>query len=185
MNLINQTNNIDFINQDYIERLLESNREVSEDKVREIIRKAELLQGLSHEEAAALIQVNEGQLLKEIYAAAGRIKQKIYGNRVVMFAPLYISNYCVNNCTYCGYKNSNNFERRKLNKKEIESEVKYLEAMGHKRIALELGEDPKNTPIEYVLEAIETIYNTKTEKGAIRRVNVNLAATSSEDYRLL
>lgn len=175
----------DFINHGYVEQLLSENQNASPAEIRTILEKAKDLKGLSHEEVAKLIHLEDPALLKEVFEVAGIIKEKIYGKRVVMFAPLYVSNYCVNNCTYCGYQHDNKFGRRKLNKEEIEREVKLLEKMGHKRIALELGEDPVNTPIEYVLETIDTIYNTENENGNIRRINVNIAATTVENYTKL
>lgn len=137
------------------------------------------------QEIAQLIQIEDPAIWNRIYALASDLKKRIYGNRIVIFAPLYISNYCVNNCLYCGYGCKNQIIRRKLSMSEIEKEVQVLEKMGHKRLALELGEDPKNTPIEYVLEAIKTIYNTHLDKGSIRRINVNIAATSVQDYQKL
>ena len=117
---------------------------------------------------------------------ATKIKQEFYGNRIVMFAPLYLSNYCVNGCTYCPYHQKNkHIARKKLTQEEIRSEVIALQDMGHKRLALETGEDPVNNPIEYVLESIKTIYSIKHKNGAIRRVNVNIAATTVENYRKL
>lgn len=180
--ILSETN---FIDHDYVEQLLVQNQVASAEEIREILQKSTTLKGLTHDEVAKLIHVEDTQLLREIFAVAGSIKQKIYGNRVVMFAPLYISNYCVNNCTYCGYQHQNKFLRRKLKKEEIESDVKLLEKMGHKRIALEVGEDPVNTPIEFVLDAIDTIYNTENENGSIRRINVNIAATTVDEYKLL
>lgn len=171
-----------YIDHDYIEKTLEDAKGASLKEIRAILEKAKALKGLSHLEVAQLLHVEDPAVMKEIFAVAGQIKQQIYGNRVVMFAPLYISNYCVNNCTYCGYAHHNEFGRRKLVKEEIEMEVKLLEKMGHKRIALEVGEDPVNCPIDYVLEAIDTIYATENEKGNIRRINVNLAATTVENY---
>ena len=120
-----------------------------------------------------------------MYKIAGDIKNSIYGKRVVIFAPLYVSNYCVNNCVYCGYQRCNSFKRRKLTQEEVKDEVKILEKMGHKRLALELGEDPVNAPIDYVLECLDTIYKTQNSNGEIRRVNVNIAATTVENYRKL
>ncbi len=120
-----------------------------------------------------------------MFKIAGDIKKSIYGNRIVLFAPLYISDYCVNNCVYCGYKNCNSFERRKLTQEEIRTEVKILEKMGHKRLALEAGEDPVNCDIDYILESIKTIYDTQNENGNIRRINVNIAATTVENYKKL
>lgn len=174
-----------FIDHGYIESVLENAKSPSPEAIRAILEKSRALKGLTHHEVAQLLHVEDPELMKEIFAVAGHIKQQIYGNRVVMFAPLYVSNYCVNNCTYCGYAHHNEFGRRKLNKEEIEMEVKLLEKMGHKRIALEVGEDPINCPIEYVLEAIDTIYATENEKGTIRRINVNLAATTVENYTKL
>ncbi|MCT4632532.1 MAG: [FeFe] hydrogenase H-cluster radical SAM maturase HydG [Firmicutes bacterium] len=174
-----------FIKKTEIENLLKDNHSVSVDRLEEILEKAVGLKGLSHEEIALLLNVEDGDMLKKIYSAAGKIKDTIYGNRVVMFAPLYISNYCVNNCTYCGYQHCNDFPRRRLTKEEIEQEVILLEKMGHKRIALEAGEDPVNCSIDYVLDSIETIYNTKNENGNIRRINVNIAATTVENYKKL
>lgn len=175
----------DFIDHGYVERLLSQNAGATADEIRAILEKSKELKGLTHDEVAKLIHVEDPLLTQEIFAVAGSIKQKIYGKRVVMFAPLYISNFCVNNCTYCGYQNHNKFARRKLNKVEIEQEVKLLEKMGHKRIALEVGEDSVNTPIEFVLDAIDTIYNTENENGNIRRINVNIAATTTEEYAQL
>lgn len=174
-----------FIDHEYIETVLANNKTATAEEIREILQKAKNLKGLSHDEVARLIHVEDPAILKEMYQAAGEIKQKIYGNRVVMFAPLYISNYCINNCTYCGYQKSNTFARRKLNREEIQEEVKLLEQMGHKRIALEVGEDPVNTPIEFVLDAIDTIYKTENKNGSIRRINVNIAATTEKEYAML
>lgn len=136
-------------------------------------------------EIAQLLSVDDASVWNRIFELSSIIKKKIYGNRIVIFAPLYISNYCVNDCLYCGYNCKNGIPRRKLTMSEIEQEVKILESMGHKRLALELGEDPENTPIEYVLQAIQTIYNTKLAKGAIRRINVNIAATDVREYKML
>ena len=120
-----------------------------------------------------------------MYHVAKEIKQKFYGNRIVMFAPLYLSNYCINGCVYCPYHAKNkHIRRKKLTQEEIRQEVIALQDMGHKRLALETGEDPKNNPIEYVLESIKTIYSIKHKNGAIRRVNVNIAATTVENYRM-
>ena len=134
---------------------------------------------------ADLLVNDDPEVEQAAFAAARQVKESIYGNRVVLFAPLYISNYCVNACTYCGYNCKNNLQRRRLTLKEIAEEVRILEAMGHKRLALEAGEDPVNCPIEYVVDAIETIYDTLQDNGAIRRVNVNIAATVIEDYEKL
>ncbi len=151
-----------------------------------IIDKAKLKKGLSHREASVLLACELEDKNQEIYALAKQIKQDFYGNRIVMFAPLYLSNYCVNGCTYCPYHMKNkHIARKKLTQDEIRNEVIALQDMGHKRLALETGEDPVNNPIEYVLESIKTIYSIKHKNGAIRRVNVNIAATTVENYRKL
>jgi len=148
--------------------------------------KAQACKGLNHQEAAVLLQVEDEAILAEIYQAASQVKKKIYGNRIVLFAPLYISNFCVNNCDYCGYKNSNcSFTRKKLTQEELAEEVRVLQSLGHKRLVLEAGEDPVNCPIDYVLESIQTIYSVKVDNGSIRRVNINIAATTVEDYKKL
>ena len=151
-----------------------------------IIEKAKLRKGLSHREAMVLLDCDIPEKNEEIYALAKQIKQDFYGNRIVMFAPLYLSNYCVNGCVYCPYHAKNkHIRRKKLTQEEIVREVTALQDMGHKRLALETGEDPVNNPIEYVLESIKTIYSIKHKNGAIRRVNVNIAATTVENYRKL
>lgn len=151
-----------------------------------ILEKARLRKGLSHREASVLLACELKDKNEEIYALAKQIKQDFYGNRIVMFAPLYLSNYCVNGCTYCPYHMKNkHIARKKLTQEEIKNEVIALQDMGHKRLALETGEDPVNNPIEYVLESIKTIYSIKHKNGAIRRVNVNIAATTVENYRRL
>lgn len=152
----------------------------------EILNKARLRKGLSHREAAVLLDCDIEEKNQEIYALAEQLKKDFYGNRIVMFAPLYLSNYCVNGCVYCPYHGSNrHIPRKKLTQEEIRREVIALQDMGHKRIAIETGEDPKNNPIEYVLESIKTIYSIKHRNGAIRRANVNIAATTHEEYRML
>ena len=151
-----------------------------------IIEKARECKGISHREAALLLECNDPELLEEISSLAKEIKQKFYGNRIVMFAPLYLSNYCVNSCVYCPYHIKNKtIARKKLSQEDIEREVIALQDMGHKRLALEAGEDPLHNPIEYILESIKTIYGIKHKNGAIRRVNVNIAATTVENYRKL
>ena len=159
-----------------------SNREL----IKSILDKARQCKGLSHREAAVLLECDQPDLIEDMFALAREIKQKFYGNRIVMFAPLYLSNYCVNGCVYCPYHARNKtIRRKKLTQDEIRQEVIALQDMGHKRLALETGEDPKNNPIEYVLESIKTIYSIKHRNGAIRRVNVNIAATTVENYRKL
>ncbi len=154
--------------------------------IEEIIEKAKAMKGLSHREAALLLECDFEDLNNEIFALAKQIKEKIYGKRIVMFAPLYLSNYCVNGCVYCPYHMKNrHIPRKKLSQQDIKEEVIALQDMGHKRLALEAGEDPKNNPIEYILECIDTIYSIKHKNGAIRRVNVNIAATTVENYRKL
>lgn len=151
-----------------------------------IIEKARACKGISHREAALLLECNDPEQLEEIFSLAKEIKQKFYGNRIVMFAPLYLSNYCVNSCVYCPYHIKNKtIARKKLSQEDIEREVIALQDMGHKRLALEAGEDPLHNPIEYILESIKTIYGIKHKNGAIRRVNVNIAATTVENYRKL
>ena len=154
--------------------------------VDEIIAKARLRKGLSHREASVLLACENEEKIKEIYDLAEQIKKDFYGNRIVMFAPLYLSNYCVNGCVYCPYHLKNNhIPRKKLTQEDVKREVIALQDMGHKRLAIEAGEDPVNNPIEYILECINTIYGIKHKNGAIRRVNVNIAATTVENYRKL
>ncbi len=151
-----------------------------------IIKKAEEMKGISHREAAVLLECEIDEANERIYSLAKEIKDKFYGNRIVMFAPLYLSNYCVNGCVYCPYHRQNKtIPRKKLTQEEIRQEVIALQDMGHKRLALEAGEDPVNNPLEYILESIKTIYSIKHKNGAIRRVNVNIAATSVENYTKL
>ena len=154
--------------------------------ITELIEKAKLRKGLSHREASVLLACDIEEKNQEIYALAEQIKKDFYGNRIVMFAPLYLSNYCINGCTYCPYHMKNkHIARKKLTQEEIRKEVIALQDMGHKRLALEAGEDPVNNPIEYILECINTIYSIKHKNGAISRVNVNIAATTVENYRKL
>ena len=152
----------------------------------EILNKASLEKGLSHREAAVLLLSDEKWVKDGIFSLAKKIKENYYGNRIVLFAPLYLSNYCVNNCVYCPYHAKNkNIVRIKLTQEQIKNEVIALQDLGHKRLALELGEDPVNNPIDYVLESIDTIYSIKHKNGSIRRVNVNIAATTVENYKKL
>lgn len=159
-----------------------SNRELIE----QLINRAKDCKGLTHREAAVLLECDQADLNEQMFHLAKQIKQKLYGNRIVMFAPLYLSNYCVNGCTYCPYHYKNKtICRKKLTQEEIRREVIALQDMGHKRLALEAGEDPVNNPLEYILESIETIYSIQHKNGAIRRVNVNIAATTVENYKKL
>lgn len=174
-----------FINHEYIESLLEEAKGSSKEEIQKVLNKAEKKKGLSHKDIAILLQIEDEEQLKEMYKIAGDIKKSIYGNRVVVFAPLYVSNYCVNNCVYCGYKKCNEFPRRKLTREEIQQEVKILEKMGHKRLALEAGEDPVNCDIDYIIDSIDAVYKTENENGVIRRINVNIAATTVENYKKL
>lgn len=174
-----------FINHEYIYKILEETKNPSKEQIKEVLNRAKNREGLDYKDIAILLQAEDEKDLKEIYSLAGEIKKDIYGKRVVVFAPLYVSDYCVNNCVYCGYKRDNKFNRRRLTMDEVAQEVKILEQMGHKRLALELGEDPVNAPIDYVLECLDTIYKTQNNNGEIRRVNVNIAATTVENYKLL
>lgn len=159
-----------------------NNREL----VEQVLAKARERKGLNHREASLLLACEDEEKNQEIYALAEQIKKDFYGNRIVMFAPLYLSNYCVNGCVYCPFHAKNkHIPRKKLTQEEIRREVIALQDMGHKRLALETGEDPVNCPIEYVLESIKTIYSIQHKNGAIRRVNVNIAATTVENYRKL
>ncbi|HWQ29784.1 MAG TPA: [FeFe] hydrogenase H-cluster radical SAM maturase HydG, partial [Negativicutes bacterium] len=178
----------DFINDEEILATMEygeknkNNREL----VESIIEKARALKGISHREALVLLECELEDENEKLYQLAKEIKQRFYGNRIVMFAPLYLSNYCVNGCVYCPYHYQNkHIHRKKLTQEEIRKEVIALQDMGHKRLALEAGEDPVNNPIEYILESIKTIYSIKHKNGEIRRVNVNIAATTVENYRKL
>lgn len=154
--------------------------------IEKIIEKAKLRKGLSHREAAVLLDCQIEEKNKKIYELAEQIKKDFYGNRIVLFAPLYLSNHCVNGCVYCPYHHQNkHIPRKKLTQEEIKNEVIALQDMGHKRLAIEAGEDPVNNPIEYILESIKTIYSVKHKNGDIRRVNVNIAATTVENYKKL
>lgn len=151
-----------------------------------ILEKAKMRKGLSHREASVLLACEIPEKIEEMYSLAEQIKKDFYGNRIVMFAPLYLSNYCVNGCVYCPYHMQNKcIARKKLTQEEIVKEVTALQDMGHKRLALEAGEHPTMNPIEYILESIKTIYSIKHKNGAIRRVNVNIAATTVENYKKL
>lgn len=178
----------EFINHEEILSTLAYADEHKHDKalITEILAKAKLEKGLSHHEASVLLACDIPELNEEIFALAKKIKDDFYGDRIVLFAPLYLSNYCVNGCVYCPYHAKNkHIARKKLTQEDIKREVIALQDMGHKRLALETGEDPVNNPIEYVLESIKTIYSIKHKNGAIRRVNVNIAATTVENYRKL
>ena len=178
----------EFISHDEIMDTLKFADEKKDDLeyVDSIIEKARLRKGLTHREASVLLACEDEDRINEVYKLAEQIKKDFYGNRIVMFAPLYLSNYCVNGCLYCPYHLKNkHIARKKLTQEEIVKEVTALQDMGHKRLAIEAGEDPVNNPIEYILECINTIYSIKHKNGAIRRVNVNIAATTVENYRRL
>lgn len=173
------------------EEILETLKYAEENKdnlqlVDEILKKAREWKGLTHREASVLLACEDKERKEEMYRLAREIKEAFYGNRIVLFAPLYLSNYCVNGCLYCPYHSKNkHIARKKLTQEEIRKEVIALQDMGHKRLAIEAGEDPVNNPIEYILESIDTIYSIQHKNGAIRRVNVNIAATTVENYRRL
>ncbi|MDO5094975.1 MAG: [FeFe] hydrogenase H-cluster radical SAM maturase HydG [Peptostreptococcaceae bacterium] len=178
----------EFINDEEILATLEYAKENKNNSalVAEILEKAKAMNGLTHREALVLLENEDEKVWHEIFALAKAIKERIYGKRIVMFAPLYLSNYCVNGCTYCPYHMKNkHIKRKKLSQEEIKREVIALQDMGHKRLALESGEHPEYSPIEYILESIRTIYSIHHENGEIRRVNVNIAATTVEDYKKL
>jgi 2-iminoacetate synthase len=178
----------EFINHDEILDTIKYAEENSNNKelIKEIINKARLKKGLTHREASVLLECKDKEINEEIFKLAKQIKEDFYGNRIVLFAPLYLSNYCINGCVYCPYHLQNkHIPRKKMTQEEIKNEVIALQDMGHKRLALETGEDPVNNPIEYVLESIKTIYSIKHKNGAIRRVNVNIAATTVENYKKL
>lgn len=174
------------INENKIEDILRRTNNPSAKTARAVLKKARQKQGLSLEEAGSLVNLADPELVKELFKTAGWIKDQIYGERLVLFAPLYISDFCVNDCAYCNFHKSNSgFERRKLTLGEIGQQARFIINMGHKRILLECGEDPDNNTIDYVVKAIKKIYSVKTDKGNIRRVNVNIAATTVKDYRRL
>jgi 2-iminoacetate synthase len=178
----------EFINH---EEVLETLKYAQENKnnvelIDEILKQARLGKGLTHRQAAVLLDCEIEEKNQEIFELAKKIKQDYYGNRIVLFAPLYLSNYCVNGCVYCPYHSKNkHIPRKKMTQEEIKQEVIALQDMGHKRLAIETGEDPVNNPIEYVLESLKTIYSVHHKNGAIRRANVNIAATTVENYRKL
>lgn len=178
----------DFINHDEILETLAYAEAHKNDLplIETVLAKAEERKGLSHRDAAVLLACEDPATNEKIFKLAEQIKKDFYGNRIVLFAPLYLSNYCVNGCVYCPYHAKNkHIRRKKLTQEEIKREVIALQDMGHKRLALEAGEDPVNNPIEYILESIKTVYSIKHKNGSIRRVNVNIAATTVENYRKL
>lgn len=178
---------VEFISNEEILRCLdESKKQKPLEFYMDIVEKAKKEKGLTHEEVAYLINCNKDEVWDEIFKLANKIKNDYYGNRIVLFAPLYLSNYCINGCTYCPYHAKNKtIPRKKLTQEEIKKETIALMNMGHKRLALEMGEDDRINTMEYLLESIKTIYSIKHENGSIRRVNVNIAATTVENYRKL
>lgn len=178
----------DFIIDDEIKLSMDEGLNKANDKnyVKAILEKAKTCQGLTHREAAVLLNIEDKNVLAEMFKTAKEIKETIYGKRIVLFAPLYISNYCVNGCVYCGYQASNtSLKRRKLTMEQLSEEVKILESLGHKRIVIEAGEDPVNCSLDFVIECIQEIYSLKFDNGSIRRININVAATTVEDYKRL
>lgn len=182
---------VEFICDEEIRKTLEYGNENRNNTqlVDEILAKAATLKGLDYKEVSVLLHACENtensELRQKIFALARKIKEDIYGKRIVMFAPLYVSNYCINGCKYCGYHTGSCIKRKKLTQEEVAEECRAIEAMGHKRIALEAGEDPVNCDINYILECMKTAYATKNDNGEIRRINVNIAATTVEEYRML
>ncbi|MDR3161627.1 MAG: [FeFe] hydrogenase H-cluster radical SAM maturase HydG [Spirochaetaceae bacterium] len=177
----------DFISHEAILDTLEYADRLKDERaaVDDILAKAREAKGLSHREASVLLACDDPEKVQEIFDLAFDIKQQFYGNRIVLFAPLYLSNYCINGCLYCPYHRGSDIARKKLTQEEIRAETIALQDMGHKRLAVEAGEDSVNNPIEYILESLDTIYSVKHKNGAIRRVNVNIAATTVENYRRL
>jgi 2-iminoacetate synthase len=178
----------EFIDHDEVQASLDyADRHAADaDAIDRILEKAQRRKGLSHREASALLACTMPDKVRAMYALAEQIKKDFYGNRIVLFAPLYLSNHCVNSCVYCPYHRQNTrMPRKKLSQQDIAREVTALQDMGHKRLAIEAGEHPSMNPMEYILESINTIYSVRHRNGAIRRVNVNIAATTVENYRKL
>ncbi|MCK5027814.1 MAG: [FeFe] hydrogenase H-cluster radical SAM maturase HydG [Candidatus Pacebacteria bacterium] len=173
----------DIVDEERINQLLAQTLNSSEEKINSILSKAEKKEGLTLEEVAYLLNIENPAMIEKMFETAGKIKKEIYGERLVFFAPLYLSSYCVNDCEYCGFHTRNTAPRKKLTLEEVAEQVKILENMGHKRLLLEFGEHPKKNPIDYVTDVIKTIYATKSKNGEIRRVNINIAATTVDDYK--
>lgn len=178
----------DFIIDKEIKISMEEGLRKAKDKdyVRALLEKARACQGLTHREAAVLLNIEDQNILAEMFMTAKEVKEKIYGKRIVLFAPLYISSFCVNGCVYCGYQACNqNLKRSKLTMEQLEAEIKVLESLGHKRIVMEAGEDPVNCSLDYIIECIKKVYSLKFDNGSIRRININVAATTVDNYRRL
>ncbi len=177
---------MNFINERRIEEMLTESEQTNEQQTKKIIEKALKLKGLEQEETAVLLQCNDASLIKKMLAAAKEVKERIYGNRIVLFAPLYLSNYCANNCLYCDFRASNaELERKALSMKELSEEIEILEKKGHKRLLLVAGEHSDYTGIDYITQAVRTVYETKAGRGEIRRVNVNTAPFSVKEFQQL
>jgi 2-iminoacetate synthase len=177
--------NVPFIDKRLMQGWLEKAAKTEHVRIDAILDKAAAFKGLTHDEVAVLLTMTSQKHEARLFETARKIKEQIYGQRIVMFAPLYISDYCVNQCSYCGYQHSNDFARHRLSQDEIREETKAVIQLGHKRLALEAGEDDEQASLDYILESIRTIYDTKFENGEIRRVNVNIAATTVDNYRRL
>lgn len=175
----------EIVDEKKIEKILEKTRTHPPGKIHDILNKALKMKGLSMEEVGYLLNIDNPNFIEKMLETAARIKMEIYGERLVLFAPLYISSFCVNDCEYCGFHTRNPAPRKKLTMKDIRKQVRILEKMGHKRLLVEFGEHPVENSIDYIVDAIKTIYDTKSGKGEIRRVNVNIAATSVDDYKKL
>jgi len=177
---------MEIINEQKLNGLISAAKAPSRQRLFELLAKAELKKGLELGEVAELLNVTDPKMLEQMFASSRKVKEDIYGNRLVFFAPIYLSSFCVNDCAYCGFHCSNKgAERKKLTRAEVEQQVRELIKMGHKRLLVEVGEDPERNTIDYVVDSIRTIYATKEGKGEIRRVNVNIAATSVDDYKKL
>lgn len=172
----------EFIKEEIIVQALDIAKDINEEEIFRIIEKGRNARGLTFEETAALLMADSPALENKLFEAARHVKDEIYGTRIVLFAPLYVSNHCVNNCTYCGYKCTNKIDRRKLTDEEMVNEAKIITALGHKRIVLEAGEDDRNCSIDYIVDSMKTIYDAKFDTGEIRRINVNIASTTVENY---
>ena len=181
----NTPGSVSFIDPAYIRQTLTEAAQASEQEINRIFEKAASFAGLTHHEVAVLLKLSKPEHIERLFHIARKIKETIYGQRIVIFAPLYVSDYCVNECRYCGYQCSNKFNRRQLTQDEVRLEAEGIIKLGHKRIALEAGEDDENCSLDYILESIKTVYATKVDNGEIRRINVNIAATTVDNYKRL
>ena len=181
-----ENDTIEIVNESKISGILDGTKDPSFEEVKRVLKKAREKKGLSVEEVGVLVNMKGEENMKELFRVASLIKNEIYGERLVFFAPLYVSDYCVNDCAYCNFHSSNKTAHRtRLSLEEVKKQVEVLINMGHKRVLLEFGEDPKQADIDYVIDVIKAIYSVKTQKGNIRRINVNIAATTVENYRKL